>query len=202
MSQSIEKQVVAKIYGHGRGWAFSPKDFGDLIRPEDALRGLVESGTIRRVIRGIYDYPRYSELLQQPMSPDIHHVALALARKFGWDIVPDGASALNLIGVSTQVPGQYVYLTDGPKRSYRIGNTELQFKHAALKDMKFRHDESGIIVHALKTLGEARLTNEVIQQIRNWLPVEKRSKVRQETSRVTGWVNHAIQRVTEEIVDG
>jgi hypothetical protein len=202
MTQAIAKQILATIYGHGRGWAFSPKDFSRFARPEDALGSLAKAGTIRRVIRGIYDYPRFSDLLQKPMSPDVHQVANALARKFGWNIVPDGTSALNLIGISTQVPGQYLYLTDGPSRSYKIGKTSLNFKHAALKEMKFRYDESAIIVHALKSLGEARLTDDATNQIRNWLPLDMCAKVREDTSRVTGWVYQAVQRITEKANHG
>lgn len=202
MPQSITSQILARIYGRGRGWAFSPKDFSEFSRPEDALRELAKAGTIRRAIRGIYDYPRYSDLLKKPLSPDIHQVAKALARKFGWNIVPDSASAMNLIGLSTQVPSQYVYLSDGPKRTYKIGKTELAFRHIAPKEIKFKHEESGIIVHALKGLGEARIDNNTIKQIRDWLPADMRPKVRSDAARVTEWVLHAIQRITQESANG
>jgi len=68
-----------------------------------ALSGLAKKGVIRRVIRGIYDYPRYSELLKQEMAPDIHKVAQALARKFGWRIQPGSAAAANIVGQSTRL---------------------------------------------------------------------------------------------------
>jgi len=84
--QSVENRLLARIYGSGRGWSFSPKDFLDLgtRRSVDAALGrLTDKSTIRQVIRGIYDYPLYSELLQQEMGPDIHQVAKVLAREFG-----------------------------------------------------------------------------------------------------------------------
>ncbi len=93
MTQTLEKAAIARIYGHGRGWAFSQKDFQDLGRVDMALKRLADEGTIRRVMRGIYDYPRYSDLLKQNVAPDIHQIAQALARKFGWRIQADGASA-------------------------------------------------------------------------------------------------------------
>jgi integrase len=71
-------------------------------------------------IRGIYDYPRFSKLLDQSLSPDIDQVARALARKFRWCIQPTGATALNFLGLSTQVPARAVYLSDGPDRVYQI----------------------------------------------------------------------------------
>jgi Family of unknown function (DUF6088) len=198
MTQSIEEQAVARIYGHGRGWAFSQLDFRDLGRVNMALKRLVEAGTIRRVLRGIYDYPRYSELLGQQMGPDIHQVALALARKFAWRIQPDGTAAMNLLGLSKQVPSQYVFQSDGPDRSYIADKTKIIFKNAALKEIGFKHDESGIIVHALKALGEEHIDESVIARIRDWLPVNKRSKVLKDTARVTGWVYAAIKRICRE----
>ena len=85
-----------RIHGNGRGWVFSPRDFTDLGRRatiDSALHRLERKGTVRRVIRGIYDYPRFSELLSQPLSPDIDQVAQALARKFGWRTQPSGATS-------------------------------------------------------------------------------------------------------------
>lgn len=198
MTQSIANQALARIYGHGRGWAFSPTDFRDVGRVDMALHRLVEAGTIRRVIRGIYDYPRFSELLRQPMAPDVHRVAQALARKFGWRIQPDGAAAMNLLGLSTQVPSQYVYQSDGPDRSYQVGKASLLFKHTALKEIGFKHEESGLIVQALKTLGEERTNTDVIKTIRDWLPAAKRAKVLKDTQRVTEWVYAAIKSICQE----
>jgi hypothetical protein len=205
MMQSIESKVVARIYGHRRGWSFSAKDFIDLgtrKSVDNALLQLYDNGRIRRVIRGIYDYPRYSELLQQQLSPDIHQVARAMARKFGWRTQPDGFAAMNLLGLTTQVPSQYVFHSDGPDRQYQIGQTTLTFKHSALKEMGFAHEESGVVVYALKTLGEKRIDEFVVAQIRNWLPEAKRRKILKDTERVTGWVHETIKQICKEAADG
>jgi len=202
MTKTIEKQVISRIYGTGRGWAFSAKDFSDLGRSDMALLRLAEKSTIRRVIRGIYDYPRYSDLLEQEMGPDIHQVAKALARKSGWRIQASGAAAANLIGLSTQIPSQYIYQSDGPDRAYAIDNTDLQFKHSALKEIGFKLDESALIVQAFKMLGEEHITPTVITQTRTWLDAAKRSKVLKDTERVTGWVYAAIKEVCREDSDG
>ena len=145
MSQSIEDKLVSRIYGSGRGWAFSQADFADLgsrSAIDSALYRRKREGIIRRVIRGIYDYPRDSKLLRGPVSPDIDQVAHALARKFAWRIQPDGATAQNLLGLSTQVPARIVYLSDGPDRSYSVGKTLLAFEHTALKEAGFKLPES------------------------------------------------------------
>lgn len=198
MTQTIENRVVSRIYGHGRGWAFSPVDFRDFGRVDMPLQRLERARRIRRVLRGIYDYPRFSELLQEDLSPDIHQVALAIQRKFGWRIQPDSAAALNLLGLSTQVPSQFTYQSDGPDRTYQVGKTKLLFKHTVPKEMAFRHAESGVIVHALKGIGQDRIDDQIIEQISNWLPIPKRAKVLNDTERVTDWVYRAIQRICKE----
>ena len=139
---------------------FSPRDFLDLgerATIDSALHRLAAKGQVRRVIRGLYDYPRFSELLKQQLSPEIDQVARALARKFRWRIQPSGATALNLLGLSTQVPSRAVYLSDGPDRNYKIGSTSLVFEHTALKEAGFNLRESGLIVQALKSLGQERM---------------------------------------------
>lgn len=204
MQQTIENRVSYRIRGKGGGWAFSPRDFLDLGgRPtvDSALHRLAQRGDVRRVIRGIYDYPRFSQLLGQQLSPDMDQVARAIARKFGWRIQPSGATALNLIGISTQVPARAIYLSDGPDRSYKVGRIILTFEHTALKEAGFKLKESGLIVQALKSLGPDQITPEITSKIRAWLPESLRAKVLADTKTATGWAYSAIQRITQEDAD-
>src|SRR6202795_981536 len=169
MQQVIEQKILSRIYGNGRGWAFSQADFADLgVRSsiDSALYRRESEGVIRRVIRGIYDCPRHSKALGGPISPNIDQVAHALARKFAWRIQPDGATAQNLHGLSTQVPARAVYLSDGPDRSYTVGRTKLDFEHTALKEAGFKLPESRLIVQALKAYGENRITRKIIAKVR------------------------------------
>lgn len=84
------------------GWAFSPVDFRDLGRVDMPLQRLLQARRIRRVLRNICDYPGFSELLQEELSPDIHQVALALQRKFGWQIQPDSTFGARRTGMLDQ----------------------------------------------------------------------------------------------------
>lgn len=205
MRQTIETKVSYRIRGNGGGWAFSPKDFLDIggrSTIDSALHRLKQRGEVRRVIRGIYDYPPFSKLLDQQLSPDIDQVARAIARKFRWRIQPSGAMATNLLGLSTQVPARAVYLSDGPDRSYKIGKTTLAFEHRALKETGFKLRESGLIVQALKSLGPDAVTSEVISKIRAWLPESLRARVLADTRTATGWVYAAIQKITQEDLHG
>lgn len=198
-SQPIEKKVISRIYGRGRGWAFTKTDFIAEFGEQNihqALSALNKAGTIRRVCHGLYDYPRQSQTLGE-LSPDIDQVAHALARKFNWRIQPSGDTALNLLGLSTQVPGKWTYLSDGPSRQYQIGMQGIAFRHAALKDTGLSHYESSLLVQALKALGKDQINDETIEKLRHWLAQSMRKRVLQDTSKTTGWVFELIKRICE-----
>lgn len=204
MKQTIENKASSRIYGNGRGWAFSQKDFVDLGGTSTihwALYELEKAGTIRRVLRGIYDYPRISKLLDAALPPDIHQVAKALARKFGWRIQPGGAEALNLIDLSTQVPSRFQYFSDGPSREYRVDKTTLEFRHQALKDA-VRHEETAVLLQALKELGSDQINAGNLQQMRDWLPSTKRQKVLRDARGTSAWIYEAMTQICREEEDG
>jgi hypothetical protein len=201
----MSNKILSRIYGHGRGWAFFPNEFvGEFDRKQidNALSDLAAEGKIRRIYRGMYDYPKYSELLGQEMSPDFDQVARAFARKFNWRIQPSGDTALNLLGLSTQVPGKYIYLSDGPNRSYVIGNYKLEFKKTALKESGFKHRESSIIVQALKALGKERITPELLGKFRKEVDPAMYQKIMKDTKTVTGWVYDCIKEICREGLNG
>lgn len=201
--QAIELKILSRIYGRGRGWAFTKTDFvagfGEA-NIHQALSTLARAGTIRRVCLGVYDYPRHSELLGQALSPDIDQVAQALARKFNWRIQPSGEAALNLLGLSSQVPGRWIYLSDGPSREYAIGEDGRQvlaFRKAGLKDTGFKYRESGLLVQALKALGKERVDSAVIETLRRQLDPKLRGRILADTRAVTGWVLQIIKLVCD-----
>lgn len=199
--QPVENKILSRIYGRGRGWAFTKIDFvaefGEA-NIHQALSSLTKAGRIRRVCRGVYDYPRYSELLEQTLSPDIDQVAQALARKFNWRIQPSGDAALNLLGLSTQVPARWVYFSDGPSRQYTIGEHTLAFRKSALKDAGFKYRNSGLLVQALKALGKERVNQHVIEILRQQFQAKDCERILKDTRSVTGWVYQIIKQVCGE----
>ncbi len=196
--QAIEQSILSRIYGRGRGWSFTKTDFvaefGE-VNIHQALSSLTKAGTIRRVCHGVYDYPRFSELLKQTLSPDIDQVAQALARKFNWRILPSGDAALNLLGLSTQVPGKWVYLSDGPSREYEIGKHVLVFRKSPLKDVGFKYRESGLVVQALKALGKERVDDAVVATIRQQLDAKTCERILKDARSSTSWIFQIIKQV-------
>ncbi len=198
---SLYDKAFYFISGHGRGWAFSSNDLLAKFSRQQAdnlLSDLVKDGKIRRVCRGIYDYPKYSEFLKQELSPDIDQVARAFARKFNWRIEVLGDTALNMLGLSTQVVAKYIYLSDGPNRSYDILGTTLEFKKSSLKNIGFKYKESSLIVQALKTLGKERVTDEVIETIRKRIEPKMYTKIQKDTQSSTVWIYEAIKQICRE----
>ena len=201
MEKSIENRIVKSISAHGRAWAFSGKDFtrlGSRAAIDIALHRLMEKGTIRRVLRGIYDLPKHGTFLKEPLSPDLDAVANALARKFGWRIQVTGASALNLLGLSTQVPGRVVYASDGPDRIFTVGKNTIEFRNTPLKEAGFKLRESSLLVQGLKSLGTEQITPDVTATIHRWLAPHLRKRVLRDTQAVTGWVQAAIAQICRE----
>jgi hypothetical protein len=189
------------IVGHGRGWAFSSSDMMTKFsrqQSDNLLSDLVKDGKIRRVSRGIYDYPKYSELLQKELLPDIDQVARAYARKFNWRIEVSGESALNLLGLSTQIEGKYTYLSDGANRSYEVFGTTLEFKKTSLKNIGFKHKESSLVVQALKALGKEQINDEVISKIKKQIDTKKCSSILKDTKSTTVWIYEAIKRICQD----
>lgn len=205
MTPTIAEKITRKLRAKGPGWVFSQRDLASLGSRQAidvALHRMTGRGEIRRAIRGVYHNPKFSQLLNQEIGPDPDQVAQALARKFGWRISPSGATAENLLGLTTQVPGGFRYDSDGPDRSVDVGQTTLVFKHTALKEIGFKHPESSLIVAALKSVGKDHIKSNTIHVVRNWLTPKLRKKVLSDTETVTGWVYAAIRKICREDSDG
>ena len=160
------------------------------------MSDLVKEKKIRRVSRGIYDYPKYSELLQKELSPDIEQVARAIGRKFNWRIAVSGESALNILNLSTQIQAKYIYLSDGPNKNYKLFNdVEIEFKKSVLKDIGFKYKESSLIVQALKSLGKEHITDEIIEKIKEQIETKMYEKILKDTQSTTVWVYEIIKQI-------
>jgi hypothetical protein len=202
---STEDKVLSRIYGHGKGYAFSSSDFIDkfsINNIDKALSALTKKEKIRRVARGIYDYPKYSELLKKELSPEVEQVARAYARKFNWNIEVSGDTALNILGLSTQVVGKYIYLSNGSNKIYKLENgTTIEFKKSSLKNIGFKYKESSLIVHGLKALGKDRVNDTIINSVRKQLDQSKFKKILNDTKSSTVWIYETIKKICKVNID-
>jgi hypothetical protein len=201
--QTMRDHILARIKRLGEGKAFSAKDFLDIASRgtiDMALGSLTRSGTIRRIRRGLYDVPRVNEALGGKLSPDIDEAARAIARRQRWKIVPEGAWAANLLGLSLQVPAKITYLTDGPNKEVRIGRRDIHFKHARPKVVAGPNGTFGLVVQALRYLGKEGVGKHEIDILRSSLsPGEKRQLIK-ETQFGVEWINEVAKQIAEKPV--
>ena len=199
--QTMRDQIVARIEKLGPGKAFSAKDFLDIASRttiDVALFSLTKSGQIRRIRRGLYDMPKVNEALGGKLSPDIDEAARAIARRQRWKIVPDGAWAANLLGLSTQVPSKIIYLTDGPNNEVPIGRRIIYFKHARPKAMAGLEGKFALVVQALRYLGKESVGPREIEALREALtPAEKRKLVKDARFGVD-WIYEVAKQIAED----
>ena len=198
--KSIAEQILEELKQHDAGWCFSPKDFLTMAGRDaldKAFSRLTKEGAIRRVGRGLYDVPRYSDLLKTTLGTDPKQIAQAIARKHGWRIVPTGANAANQLHLSTQVPGKIYYLSDGPTKTMDISGFHLFFKHRAPKDLKGA-PMSALAIQALKYFGKERVDAAMLRKIQELLTPEQRQQLLKDTRFATDWVCEAAQRIATE----
>ena len=166
MANGYSKQIQLRIHESPEGSIFVNSDFADIADTETIRRNLnrlTKVGILRRIINGIYEKPKYSKLLDEYVAADPAAVAHALARSYHWTIAPCGNTALNLLGLSTQVTAVWSYISDGPYKTYEWNSTKLEFKHRTNKEITGLSYMTSLVIQALKTLGKNNVTPEVIQ---------------------------------------
>ena len=146
-------------------------------------------------MRGIYDCPIYNDFLGEYVEPHPDKIAHAIARNFGWTIVPCGDTALNMLGLSTQVPSVWLYVSDGNYREYKCGNITIEFKHTANREISKISSKTALIIQAIKALGKEKITDEVINKIKAATTVDERKRMFTEAKYATSWIYDIIKEI-------
>lgn len=160
---SVSDRIMQRARGGGRGGVFTPSDFLDVAARaavDQALSRLVKGGKLRRLARGLYDFPKLHPKLG-PLSPGPDDVARALARETGSQAQIAGAHAANALGLSTQVPAKSLYLTNGPSRRIVLGKRVVDLRHASPKHLIAPGSPAGTVVQALRHVGPVRAADVV-----------------------------------------
>ena len=197
--QSIENKLKSRIYGNGRGAVFTPADFLDLggrAAVDKTLSRLAVAGTIRRLARGLYEYPREHPELGT-LSPDIQKVAKALAGKDRIRLQPAGAYATNLLGLSEQVPAKVIFLTDGPSRAVKIGRQEIQLRRTTPRTMAAAGRLSGMLMQAFRHLGREHITPRRIAHLKRTLPAKERKQLINDLRLAPAWMHPFFRELAE-----
>jgi predicted transcriptional regulator of viral defense system len=197
--QTIESKLKSRIYGHGKGSVFTPKDFLDLggrDAVDKALSRLAARGIIRRLARGLYEYPRTHPQLGT-LSPNLEKAAKALAGKHQIRLQPEGAYAANLLGLSEQVPARIVFLTDGPSRTVKIGRQEIHLRRTTPRNMAAAGRLSGLLMQAFRSLGRQHVTKQRLARLKQTLPAQERKKLIKDLPLAPAWMHPFFRELAE-----
>ena len=192
------EQILSRIESMAKGEVFIISDFSDLADEatvRKALSRLEEDGKIRRIMRGVYENPKFNDFLGEYVKPHPDKIAKALARNYGWTIVPCGDTALNMLGLSTQVPAVWLYVSDGNYREYTCGNFVIQFKRTTNKEISKISFKTALVIQAIKALGKDKITGDVIEKIRSLTTDEEKEQMFVEAKYATAWIYDVIKKI-------
>ncbi len=195
--KSVTDQIISRIKHKKPGWVFTPKDFldvGSRAAVDQVLSRLMKKGMVRRLDRGIYDYPKQSALLGT-LSPNPDNIARALA--VGDDVFPSGAMAANMLGLSTQVPAKPSYLTNATTRTRKVAGQTIQLKRArvALHDNVSAH--ANMALQALYYLGRHNIDDQIISRCARVLSDKDMSGLHQVMGRIPSWMADTIHKIEQ-----
>ncbi len=191
-------EIKSRICASENGAVFVAADFTDITDKKTASVGLTRleaDGFIKRVLRGVYYKPEYSNFLNEYIAPVPDNVAHAIARNFGWTIVPCGDTALNLLTLSTQVPAIWLYVSDGSYKEYSYDNTVIRFKKTTNKNISKFSYKTALTVQALKALGRDNVDKTVIEKLRKLLSAEEKTAMLNEAKIATSWIYEYLKQI-------
>ena len=192
------EQILSRIESMAKGEVFIISDFSDLADEatvRKALSRLEEDGIIRRIMRGVYENPKFNNFLGEYVKPHPDKIAKALARNYGWTIVPCGDTALNMLELSTQVPAVWLYVSDGNYREYTCGNFVIQFKRTTNKEISKISFKTALVIQAIKALGKDKITGDVIEKIRSLTTDKEKEQMFVEAKYATAWIYDVIKEI-------
>ena len=201
MSDSILKSIEAKLRTTNKGRIFFINDFASL-GSEDSVRQsllrLNRKKTIVRLAKGIYYYPKKDELLGVIL-PSSDQIAQAIAKRDKARIIPAGSYALFKLGLSTQIPMNVVYLTDGSVRKIQVGKQKITFKKTSPKNLAIKHKLSSLIIQGLKELGEQEVDEKIKEQLKEVIYKSgEQSKVQESMSLAPVWIQKVVSKIISD----
>lgn len=199
MIRSVYEKLKGQVEKRGRGAVFVTREFlelGSRAAVDEALSRLAKEGVIRRLGRGMYDYPRqHLALGPVPADPDL--VAAALARKTGSQIQNSGARAANALGLSTQVVARPIYLTNGRYRSVQVGGQTIELRHASPRSMAGAGRTEGMVIQALRHLGPDHIDAVIVEQLKRTLTEREKTALQREAPNAPGWLFPTLQKIAQ-----
>ena len=156
------------------------------------LAELTQEGFLVKLAQGIYAKPRRSRF--GLVLPSVDKIVQAIAARDNAEVLPSGMTALNVLGLSTQVPMKYSYLTTGSERIIKLENQEIRLKRGVPKNFCYETKLIALLVQALKTLKQPNVGEEELQVIRSLISREPdRSALAKDVDMMPVWMKRIVK---------
>lgn len=193
----IESRILKVIKKQKKSTIFFAEDFleiGSLASINKALSRLSKKNLIIRLAHGIYLNPEVDEILGV-LYPTLDEIAQIIAKRDRSRIIPTGDLAMNILGLTTQIPMNVVYLTDGSPRSIKVGKRSIKFKKTAPKNLSLQGEISCLVIQAIKKIGKDKITEAEIKKIHDVLKKEKPINISHDMKLSPAWVRNLIKTI-------
>ena len=202
----MTNKISSEIAGMTPGQVFFPSDLAKIGTKSSYVLKVLEratkAGTIVRLAQGVYYYPKADDKYGLGVIyPSYEEVAERIAERDKVNIVPTGAYALNKLGLSTQVPMNFVFMTDGRSKTIKLGSGHaIKFIHTPQKNLAYKNRLLQMLVFALKDLGKENITEAEesrISQLLQNIPLEQ---LKDDLGLMPAWVKDIILKQYEQQV--
>ena len=194
---AVTDKIIKRVRGKGRGWVFTPKDFLDLgtrASVDMALTRLLNSGSIRRIGRGLYDYPMMHDKLGL-LTPDADTIVQAVAVQSGDKVITSGAQAANRLGISTQVPAKSSYATSGASRSKKVAGRTITLKRSRAPILDDASPQANAVLQVLAHLGKINVDSDIIRSLASRLDARDVKALQKARPQMAGWMSDAVLKI-------
>ncbi len=197
VSNPIAKKVIARFKAKPGGviGVTDLLDLGTRAAVDQALSRLVKQGKIRRIRRGLYELPAVGQLLGLPAIQSPDRLVRAWAKNNGLRVIPSGAYAANLLGISTQVPAKIVYYTNGRTQTIHLAPYTIKLLNRGPKTMDARGETSPLVLQAFRYLGKDGVTPDIITRLSRLLPPGARSELKGNLHLAPAWMRSILQTI-------
>lgn len=199
--QSVEDKILRRIRGKPKGWVFTANDFWDFGSAESvrkALKNICDRGRIHRIARGLYHNPKTHPKLGT-LAPTPEDIVEAIKTKNHTKTQPTGAYAANLLGLSTQVPGKVIFLTNGPDKQLTVGSRTIQLKNRSPRFMAGAGTITGLFIHALKYIGQKRFKDRHLEILKRSLDSKQKQRIQKDIKLAPAWIAAVIRKLNAEL---
>lgn len=203
--ESIDEKIIKSISKRGRGSIIFSSDFIDMGEHKTVLKSLerlARSGKIIRLARGVYCYPKQDKKLGLGvLYPSYDEIAMGIARRDKARITPTGAYAMNILGLTTQIPMNIVFLTDGsPRKIKMLNGHQITFKHTVPKNLSFQDKTAQLITFALRDLGQSNVNDWHKEILRGILEKIPESRISNDYKLMPVWIRTIIKDIYEQLL--